>query len=272
MRLFGSYRRMTYRMPPFVYPLHPEALMARRRDLWCADPAGRPLPHLSLAFPEVRRRMIDVQTEQIRDYDADGLHIYFARGVPFVGYEKPFLDAFAREHPGVDPRGLPIEDERPWTVRARFVLAYLRELRQAVDAVNTRRSTPAQIALHVMHCVRVCRYYGQDIAAILSERLVDILIPAPSPYLPPAMREWPEVRDTIVDTGQVHTQGTMASAKPEHIEEFRRMASGTGVELFAQEAGRQPYDAVAVPDHRLVPITSMDGMTLDSITGLPTCG
>lgn len=272
MELFGSYRRMTCRMPPFVYPLHPDALMIRRRGLWCADEQGRPLPHLSLAYPEVRRRMIEIQTEQLEAYDVDGLHLFFARGVPFVGYEQPFLDAFAQRHPGVDPRTLPLDDERPWDVRGQFVLAYLRELRQAADRASRKRGRRLRTALHAMHCVRICRYYGLDIPAIVRERLIDILIPAVSPYLPLEMADWPEVHHGTTSVSQIHTTAIMAPSTPDHIAEFERLVAPHGIEAFAHEAVRNPYATPDTPDARLVRITSMNGMSLDSVRGLPTCG
>jgi len=33
LEIFANYRRMTCRMPPFVFPLHPEAMFVRRPDL-----------------------------------------------------------------------------------------------------------------------------------------------------------------------------------------------------------------------------------------------
>jgi hypothetical protein len=272
MQIFGSYRRMTYRMPPFVYPLHPDALMARRRDLWCADEHGRPLPHLSLAYPEVRERMLAIQQEQLNDYDIDGLHLFFARGVPFVGCEQPFIDAFARRHAAVDPRKLPLEDERAWDVRGEFILAYLRELRQAANDAARARGRPLRIALHVMHCVRICRYYGLDIPAIARERLVDIIIPAVSPFLPREMADWPEVRHGVTAVSQIQTSGIMATSKPEHLEEFQQLVGASGMEIFPHESSRSPYGLRESSDSRLVRVTSMDGMTLDSVHGLPTCG
>ncbi len=272
VEIFGSYRRMTYRMPPFVYPLHPDALMARRRDLWCADEQGRPLPHLSLAHPEVLRRMLEIQAEQLNDYDVDGLHLFFARGVPFVGYEQPFVEAFAKRHPGVDPHTLPLEDERPWDVRGQFILAYLRELRQAVDRASQKRGRRLRIALHVMHCVRICRYYGLDIPAIARERLIDILIPAVSPYLPKEMADWPEVRHGSSSVSQIHASAIMAPSTPQYVDEFEQLARPSGIEVFSEEAIRNPYASSEPSDARMVHITSMNGMGLDSVRGLPTCG
>lgn len=272
MELFGSYRRMTYRMPPFTYPMHPQALMARRPDLCCVNAQGRRLPHLSLAQPEVVERMLAIHGEQANEYDVDGIHLFFVRGVPFVGFEQPFLDAFAEEHSGLDPRTLPVEDERPWDVRGRFVTQYLRGLRRVVDEAARRRGRRLRIAIHVNHCVRIARFRGLDIPAIVREGLADILIPATSPYLPPEMADWPEVRDTVVTVPQM-TIPLGAYSKPEHIEEFRRIAEGSGVQILGQEAVSQPYAAAPRgDDHRMVRVETVNGFPIDHLEGLPTCG
>jgi len=272
MELFGSYRRMTYRMPPFTYPMHPQALMARRPDLCCINAQGHRLPHLSLAQPEVVKRMLAIHGEQVNEYDVDGIHLFFVRGVPFVGYEQPFLDAFAEAHPGVDPRALPVGDERPWEVRGHFVTRYLRELRRVVDEAAQRRGRRIRIAIHVNHCVRLARFRGLDIPTIVREGLADILIPASSPYLPPVMADWPEVRDTIVTVPNM-TIPLAAHAKPKHIEEFRQLAEGSGVEIFGPEATRQPYAPSTEGDgHRMVRVNTVNGFPIDHLEGLPTCG
>src|ERR1043166_2993948 len=128
LKVFSSYRRMTCRMPPFTFPLHPNALLMKRRDLWCAGPKGEPVPHLSLAFSEVRQLVVSLFSEQAENYDIDGVHLFFTRGVPFVYFERPFVEAFQQEH-GIDPRGLPFDDPRVWKLRARFFLQFLRELK-----------------------------------------------------------------------------------------------------------------------------------------------
>ncbi|MBI2194489.1 MAG: hypothetical protein HYU36_21130 [Planctomycetes bacterium] len=211
LQVFASYRRMTCRLPPFVFPLHPDALFMRRPDLRCVDPRGESLPHLSLAFPEVRQRMIDLFVEQAENYDIDGVHLYFCRGVPFVFYERPFLETFQEACGSVDPRTLPLDDPRSCAVRARFVLPLLRDLRSALDRAGQRRGRRVQVALHAMNTLRNCRFYGLDVPIIIRERLVDLLMPAAAHYLPAEM-------------GERH-------CSPESVVEFVDLARGTGIRI-----------------------------------------
>jgi hypothetical protein len=74
LEIFGSYRRLTSRVPPHVCPLHPKAMLMTRPELRCSDENGRALPHLSLTHPEVRQRMIDLFVEQAAHYDIDGVY------------------------------------------------------------------------------------------------------------------------------------------------------------------------------------------------------
>lgn len=218
LTLLASYRRMTVRIPPFVFPLHPDGLFMKRPDLWCADAQGEPVPHLSLAYPEVRSRMIDLFVEQAEHYDIDGIHMFFCRGMPFVYYEPPVVEAFQREY-GLDPRTLPLGDERVWHIRARFFLQYLRELRMAMDEVGRRRGRRFLIAMHAINNLRTCAYFGIDFPAIARDRLVDIFIPAHGHFFPEEL-------------------GEARHVSPEFIGQFVQAAAGTGVKICAPEESR----------------------------------
>lgn len=224
LEVMASYRRMTCRMPPFVFPLHPDAIFVKRRDLWCADEQGEPVPHLSLACPEVRQRMVALQVEQAENYDIDGVHMFFSRGVPLVYFEPAFLEAFEAEH-GIDPRGLALTDERVWQVRARFFLAYVRELRAALDKVGRARSRRFKIAMHVMNSLRICAYYGMDIATMIEEKLLDLILPARGHYFPEELGE----RHVTV----------------EFLAEFTALARGTGVGTRPALEGRYWQDGLS---------------------------
>jgi len=224
LQIFASYRRLTCRLPPHAFPLHPKAMLAARPDLWCRGEAGEPLPHLSLAFPEVRRRMIDLLSEQAGNYDLDGVHFFFCRGVPFVLFEDPFLAAFDREF-GEDPRRLPLTDERVWRVRAGFVLALFRDLRARLDAIGRRRGRQFEVAVTVMNRPATSAYFGLDVEALIRERLVDVLLPFPCHYLPPDLGE--------------------SRLLPEFVREFADLARGSGVRIYP-DAGYD-YSAGAEP-------------------------
>ena len=63
---------------------------------------------LSYAYPQVRRFFLEI-FEEVLDYDVDGIHLDFCRGMPFIGYEEPVVDEFYAET-GRDPFALPGSD------------------------------------------------------------------------------------------------------------------------------------------------------------------
>ncbi len=210
LKVFASYRRMTCRMPPFVFPLHPDAMFMTRHDLWCADPQGNPVPHLSIAYPEVRKRMVDLFVEQATNYDIDGVHLYFSRSVPFVYYERPFLEMFQSLY-GFDARTLPESDERIGKARAACFSPLLREMRQALDAVGQQRGKRFEIAMHAQNSIRNCLYYGIDLVQIAQEKLLDTYYPDMSAFLPDEMGP--------------------KNPTPELTAEIVKMAKGTGMKI-----------------------------------------
>jgi len=301
LKIFSSYRRMTCRMPPFVFPIHPNAFLLRRKDLWCADRNGEPIPHLSVVHPEVRQLMISLLTEQANRYDIDGIHLFFTRGVPFVFFERPVVEAFQKEH-GVDPRGLPLDDRRMGQIRARFFLQFLRELKAALSIVGNRRSRSFPVAMNVMNSLDICAYYGVDIETMIGERLVDLLIPDHGYFAPRELGEWrclPEHLAGFValakgsdvqicpmcDNGywtdgqklaqratayyrtgahglEVSMHQGVVSSRPEY-EVRRRLGHVESLD----EAGRWAADA-----SKMVKVRTVGGFPIDLQTGIPTCG
>lgn len=296
LKVFASYRRMTCRMPPFVFPLHPEAMFMKRRDLWCADGNGEPVPHLSLAYPEVRARMIALLAEQAENYEIDGVHLYFSRGTPFVLLEEPVRAEFRKRH-GVDPCGLPASDERVWDVRSHFVLAFLRELRAALDTVGKKRGRRYDVAMHVAASVRASRFYGLDPAAMGRERLVDIILPDHAHFLPAELPDAKAICATPEQVGEFATAlkgtgvrlmpvcGRGPNYTPDVMTQGQRAAAyykagATGLHWYATPVGSRMghldeldrVDARATEGRRLVRINSFNGMKIDMNFGLPTSG
>ncbi len=298
LEVFSSYRRMTCRMPPFVYPLHPKALFVQRPDLRCADAQGKEVPHLSFTYPEVRKRMIDLLVEQATNYDIDGVHFYFSRGVPFVCFEKPFLDAFQEAY-RIDPRTLSIDDPRLGTIRARFFSAMLRELRQALSVVGEKRGKPVKIAMHGQNSVRNCLHYGIDIAGIAKEGLLDIFLPDAGHFLPPELGRKDITADAVTEF-LAAARGTNLKIIPTLLASTEKSAADlcnlavdfyrAGVEGLQPGHG-VPYNAVwqiqrrmghieelstldarRAEWERIVRFNTMAGLPFDGVTGVTTCG
>lgn len=153
---------------------------------------------------------ISLLTEQAENYNLDGVHLFFTRGLPLVFFEQPFVEAFRAEH-GADPQALPWDDERVWRMRARFFLQFLRELRSSLDRVGAQKQRRLAIAINVPNRVRTCRYHGMDIETMVRERLVDLLIPDLGVFAP---KELGDFRCT-----------------PETVAEFVALARGSGIQV-----------------------------------------
>ena len=87
--IWGYYEPLDQFFRPKFFDDHPE---------WrTVDRDGTPVDRMSWAFPEVRKRQIDVLAEAV-SFGADGAHIVFVRSWPVVLYEQPFIDAFKKQY------------------------------------------------------------------------------------------------------------------------------------------------------------------------------
>jgi uncharacterized lipoprotein YddW (UPF0748 family) len=220
--IFGSYRRLSRRLPPHTSPLHPKALLITNPELRCMEKDGSPLPHLSLTYPQVRRRMIDLCGEMATNYDIDGIHFFFCRGVPFVYFEQPFLDRFRELH-NEDPRQLPVEDKRIWKVRAEFVMQLFRDLRTELNAIGNQRSRTCKVAVTVMNSLQNSLYFGLDVECMCREKLVDILVPFPCHYRPEELKDG-------------------SGVLPEYVKEFVALAKPAGIGVYPDCGSVHGYD------------------------------
>lgn len=221
LEFYSSYRRLTRRVAPHTPPVSPNALLVTHPELRCMDRDGRPLPHLSLTHARVRQRMIDLLSEQARNYDIDGVHLFFCRGVPFVFFEPPFLERFRERH-GLDARALPVDDRRVWEVRAEFVIQLFRELRAAMEAIGKERGREVKMAVTVMNKPDACAYFGLDVATLCREKLVDLLVPFPCHYLPEELGEW--------------------NVTPDYVAQFVALAKPNGIGVYPDCGDVDGYD------------------------------
>ncbi len=116
---------------------HPEwCMLDRWGERRCPGP-------LSLAYPEVRRRLIARMVEAVRDSGYDGVTFYSyvenvgLRYLDEFGFNEPVIARFRERYPDVDPStGQFTEEQRAHWRRCRgeFVTQYLRELHEALAA------------------------------------------------------------------------------------------------------------------------------------------
>jgi hypothetical protein len=163
--------------PPFeatytgpLYCSHPE---------WrCVDRDGRPIARMSYAYAGVQDYMLALFRETT-SYGADGVHLIFVRGAPFVLYEQPALDDF-QVACGLDARSLPEGDERWLRYRSRYMTGFMTRLRRQLDELGaTMGGKRLAIVASVYGRPADNDFFGLDLAGWIQQGLVDILSPYP---------------------------------------------------------------------------------------------
>ena len=163
--------------PPFedtytgpLYRNHPE---------WrCIDRDGTPIARMSYAFTGVQDYMLSLFRETT-SFGADGVHLIFVRGAPFVLYEEPVVEGFKTAF-GQDPRTIAEDDERWLQYRSRYVTEFLRRLRQQLDEISQQSGGKRlAIAASVYGREQDNVFFGMDLPTWIREALVDIVLPYP---------------------------------------------------------------------------------------------
>lgn len=175
LRFFSSIRLMGTRFPYSFYTWHHDGgAFFEHRDWWTADTHGQPMPHFSLAFPQVRELFLDILAEQLA-YDIDGVNILFNRCYPFVLFEEPFVRSFRQQY-GQDPRTLDAMDQKLWTHRASFVTEFMHGVRKLADRASMTRGRRVEVSTIVMNSPRHCLCFGLDVEEWVRLGLVDQLV------------------------------------------------------------------------------------------------
>ncbi len=168
-KIYASYR---IQAGGFIFPL--ESLMETYNDKYfydkkewlCKTRDGRSFGVCSYAYPEVRKRIIEMLINGVGEYD--GLSLFFHRGT-FVAFEQPIVD-MVYERYGVDARRLPVSDPRLNSVFCHFVTLFMRELRAELDKLSGERK---EINVFVYHTATASKHYGFDVETWVNEGLID---------------------------------------------------------------------------------------------------
>jgi len=127
---------------------------------------------LSYAYPEVRAFRLAIIKEAV-GYGPDGVHLDFLRHPPFVGYDKPLVDAFQQRY-GADPLAEP-EDERWYGLCAEVMTGFVRDVRRVLDEAG--RAEGRRLTLSASLDYANYRQQGLDVARWVKEGLVDKISP-----------------------------------------------------------------------------------------------
>ena len=134
---------------------------------------GREHPAMSYAYPEVRKRVLDI-VQEVLDRDVDGIDLDFLRHPPCFGYEEPLVKGY-QEQFHLDPKALPDDNDKRWLqYRAEFVTMLLRDIRQEIDDAATKKGRPLGLSARVDHAKHLL--WGCDVDQWFKEKLLDILV------------------------------------------------------------------------------------------------
>ena len=130
----------------------------------------------SYGYPEVRQYMLD-RFSQMAETDCDGVEMIFTRVIATVLFEKPFMDRFAAKYPGIDPRELPMDDERVYSVRCDIMTDFVTELRERLDRERAARGQKrVNIIARVHATIHNNLIHGFDVETWVKRGLVDKVI------------------------------------------------------------------------------------------------
>jgi hypothetical protein len=201
IKLIASLRMDGPKPPP--YDGDPGPFYREHPEFRCRDRDGSLMPRISLAFPEVRRRFVEMFREAI-GYGADGAAVIFARNYPFVGYDAPALESFRKQY-GLDAREADPADPRWLATQSTFVTQFLEEVRRMLNAEGTRRGS----RLDLVAMIRGAVDHQLDPETWVRRRVVDYLV-----LHPPLAAE-------------------------EHIRRYSELTKGSGVRLYVDFYPRQ---------------------------------
>ncbi len=226
LKFFSSMRFMIARFPYSftTWPYNP-GFFLENRQFWVKDEYGNPMPHISLAYPEIRERIVSIFREQLEQYNIDGINILFNRSYPFVLYEEPVIESFKGKY-REDPRDVDKMDERLWRCKAKYITQLMSDLRNLADEAGGKKDRKIELSAIVFNSPRQSFYFGLDIEEWCREKLVDRLI------IHPCFSA--EAFDGVWVT-------------PEHIAEYSKLCKPAGVKLYADFYPRH------LPPEKIIP-------------------
>lgn len=145
---------------------------ASHKEYRCIDRDGDVTDYLSFMYPEVRQHLIDIFVKMAQT-GCDAVQLLFTRGWPFILFEKPFVDLFAKRY-GEDARELPLDDCRIVKLKCEIMTDFMRELKKRLCEV--RGDNPIEIHAKVLFSVYDNLLVGLDVDRWAKEGLVDRIV------------------------------------------------------------------------------------------------
>ncbi len=173
---FNIYYRMeNFTIPPPLNMQEEQRLIGKHPEWRCRHRDGRPMVHMSYAYPGVRDYVV-AMLEEVAPWGADGITLNYMRGAPFVNYEPPLIEGFKAQF-GEDPREIDEFDERWLKYRGGALTTFMRQVRQSMDRIGQAEGRRIDITAISFATEATNQFYGLDLPLWLDEGLVDVLAP-----------------------------------------------------------------------------------------------
>lgn len=176
LKMCGSQRMGAWGMEfPFDQCYFDVEFFKQNPQLRCIDRDGDPISALSYLYPEVQDYIIGHLLDMARA-GMDAVELIATRGIPYLLFEQPFIDAFQALY-GEDPRYLPLDDDRVMDLRCELMTGFVRRVRQALD--DTCGKGKVRLHLRAQFSFYDCRYIGLDVERLAREGLIHGIISYP---------------------------------------------------------------------------------------------
>ena len=128
---------------------------------------------MSYAFSEVREHQISIIREAA-SYGVDGINFNWARGAPFMMYERPLIEVFKNRY-SQDPTQIDDEDDRWLNLKGETMTGFMREAKEAVTDESRKTGKEITMSVIVLGTEKLNRFHGIDIKNWIDEGLINIL-------------------------------------------------------------------------------------------------
>lgn len=145
------------------------------QHLRCIDRDGDPISSLSYLYPEVQNCIIGHLLDMAK-LGVDAVELIATRGIPYILFEQPFIDAFMEKY-GEDPKTLPLDEPRVMALRCELLTGFFRRVRNALD--ETCGKDKVRIHLRCLFSLYDNRYIGIDVERLVREGIVQGIISYP---------------------------------------------------------------------------------------------
>lgn len=145
-------------------------------QFYCRDRDNEEIAFMSYTYQTVQNYIIDSYLQKVA-LGFDGASLIFTRGI-FILFEQPVLDEFAiRFGMNLDPKTLPLWDERLVEVRCSIMTSFMRRLRTALDKFAAE-SGRERLIINPFVCYSAfdSKLLGLDVETWAREGLIDCVV------------------------------------------------------------------------------------------------